>query len=127
MDNFKELHREFIEKAQRPMDLGRLPIDPSAAQVPIFASDRWHLVDGALKKTYRFRRPDDRQRFVVGLLEYERQVDHHSLMIIDSESVTLTVKTHDLDKVTELDKEYAAFCDVCYRDIVYSPSDGSQA
>ena len=125
--NLKQLHREFIEKANRPMTFGALPIEPQEAEAPILASERWREVDGSLVKKFQFRRDGDRNKFVLALMEYEAEVGHNALIVIEADRVMLKLHTHDVDKVTELDKEYARFADVLFRDVVYCPDHGTEA
>jgi pterin-4a-carbinolamine dehydratase len=84
--------------------------------------DRWREADGALYKTYRFRDPDKRDRFVVGLLNYEREVQHNAQIRIDEGEVSLKVQTKTAERVTELDKEYARFADTVFKDLVSLPA-----
>lgn len=125
--SLKELHREFIEKANRPMSFGALPIDPKEAEAPILATDRWRTDNGVLVKQYLFRRPGDRDKFLMGLLDYERQVQHNAVIVVQADKVALKLTTHDVDRITELDKEYSRFADVLFRDVVYDPDHGTQA
>ena len=74
-----------------------------------------------LHKTYTFRRLDDREVFIANLFSYERQVQHHAEITIDHDTVTVVLSTRDLDKITEIDKEYASFCDHMFKDIAYLP------
>ena len=122
----KQLHREFIEKANRPMTFGALPVEPKEAEAPLFPVERWREVDHVLVKTYQFRRDGDRDRFLMGLLEYERQVQHNATLVVQADRVGLRLTTHDIDRVTELDKEYARFADVLFKDVVYDPEHGTE-
>lgn len=124
--SLKKLHEEFIEKANRPMSFGALPIEPKEAEVPVIAVERWREVEGALVKRYQFRRPGDRDRFVMALLEYEHEVQHNARLVIEGDQVALRLVTHDVDRVTELDKEYARFADATFKDVVYSPQYGTE-
>lgn len=124
--SLKALHREFIEKANRPMSFGALPIEPREAEAPVIAVERWREVDHTLVKTYQFRRDGDRDKFLMGLLDYERQVQHNAIIVVQADKVGLRLTTHDVDRVTELDKEYARFADVLFRDVVYCPDHGSE-
>ena len=121
MNQLQRLHEAFIEKANRPMDFGSLPISPHEAEAPIFPVERWRAVDGALYKTYKFRRDDDRNEFILLLLAYEKETDHHAEITIKSDEVTLRVQTKDLEKVTSIDKEYARYADVVHKDLIYRP------
>ena len=121
--SLKLIHEAFIERANRPMDFGKLPIKASKPDVPLIAVNRWRKIDGTLTKTYTFRRPGDRVSFVSSLMSYEEYVQHNAVITIDGESVTLVLSTHDVNDVTELDKEYAAHADLSFKDIVYSTGD----
>jgi len=121
------LHERFIEKAQRPMDFGALPVRTREPHVPVIAIDRWREVEGALYKTYRFRREEDRADFVTLLLAHEAQAAHHAQIKVDEGEVELRLTTKDVDRVTERDKEYARYADLLFRELVYSPRDGDEA
>jgi pterin-4a-carbinolamine dehydratase len=124
--NLKKLHEEFIERANRQMTFGSLPISPREVETPIFATNRWQIEDGCLTKTFKFRREGDREIFVNNLFTYEREVQHNAVIMIDHDEVTLSLSTKNIDKVTELDKEYASFCDVMFKDVVYDVNHGSE-
>ena len=119
--NLKQLNREFIERAQRPMDFGNSPISAKEAQAPIIASNKWTLQDDSMVKEFKFRRIDDRETFVNELFKYEREVQHNAVMTIDHDVITLKLTTKDIGKPTEIDKEYASFADVLFKDVVYCP------
>ena len=123
----KNLLREYIEKANRPMDFGALPIEPKEAEVPVIATDRWRKLDGTLVKQFLFRREGDRDRFLFGILDYEAQVKHNALIVIEGDRIALKLRTHDVDQITELDREYARFADVLFKDVVYCPEHGDQS
>jgi len=109
------------------MTFGALPVVPHEVETPVFAVDRWREADGALYKTYRFRRMQDRNAFVSLLLTYEANCEHSADIHISEDAVSLKLQTKDLGKATELDKEYAKYADVLFRDLVYSSTHGNQA
>lgn len=117
----QQLHEQFIEKAQRPMRFGALPINAREPEAPVLPMDRWREANGALYKTYKFRRMDDRNAFVMQLLSYETSTEHSADIQIDHDVISLKLQTKDLGKVSELDKEYARYADVLFRELVYSP------
>lgn len=104
------------------MTFGKPPVQVKEIDPPVTAVERWHKVDGHLIKSYQFRRPKDRIRFVNSLMRYEDKVNHHAVMTIEFDKVSLEVFTKELDNVTELDKEHARFADVLFYDIVYNVS-----
>ena len=97
-----------------------VPVRISRRDAPIIPTERWREVSGALVKRYDFMREQDRTRFVSGLMEYEADVGHHALIAIRANVVELRVNTENVDRPTELDKEYAAFADILHRDVVYA-------
>lgn len=119
--SLKQLHREFIDHANRSMRFGALPVEPTEPEVPVIAVSRWKNQGNVLVKPFQFRRDGDRDRFLLQLLGYERKVGHHATIIIEEDRIIVRVSTHDVDRITELDKEYAKFADVLFRDVVYSP------
>lgn len=118
------LREEFIDPEHRPMLMGKLPITPSDADVPVLPADRWRSIDGKLVKQYRFRNVELRNNFVAGVMAYEAEIQHYSELYVTNEQVAVRIYTHDVDRITELDKEFAVFCDVLYRDVVYNPYRG---
>ena len=119
--NLRKLHEQFIEKANRPMSFGALPVQPKQSEPPLVVVERWCNVENTLVKKYQFRRPGDRDQFLLGLLDYEQKVQHNATLIVHADTIVVKVTTMDVDVITELDKEYAAFADLIFKDIVYAP------
>jgi pterin-4a-carbinolamine dehydratase len=115
------LHEGFIEQANRPMDLGGPAIRASKPVPIIVPVERWQESEKGLTKRFLFRRPEDRTRFVIDIMEYEDQVQHHAEMVLREGEVTITLLTKDVEKITEMDKEAARFADSAYKDCVFSP------
>ena len=122
----QQLHEQFIEKSNRPMTFGALPVQPKEAEAPVLPMERWRAAEGALYKTYKFRRMADRNTFVMQLLAYESSTEHNAELRVNQDQVDIKVQTKDIGKVTELDKEYARYADVLFRGLVYSPSYGDE-
>lgn len=104
------------------MRFGALPIVPLQPEVPIVAMERWRDVGGALEKVYRFREQNMRDEFVIALLSYESNVQHHADMRLREGEVQLNLQTKDTQKITELDKEYARYADILFKDITSRPA-----
>lgn len=118
-----DLHRDFIDRSVRPSIYRDLPIKVSNLDKPIIAIEKWQVLDGKLTKKYFFENYNDRNRFLKSLFEYETQVGHHACFKVEELEVTISLITKDVDKVTELDKEYAKYIDIIRRDLVYNSSD----
>ena len=128
MTRLKVLHESFIDKARRPMSFGRLPILPLASGAAIIPEDRWEIVDSPkrLHKAYKFISNELRNVFVEAILDYEKKIGHNAKIVIEQYKVTLDVYTKDIDQITELDKEYAQYADVLFKDIVYNATEENE-
>ena len=113
------LHEEFIDKARRPMTFGSAPVKPKEPDVPIFATTKWKKTDGTLKKTFKFLDVRVRNIFIGELLAHEEEVGHHVSMRIEEEAVECTLSTRGVDKVTDVDEDFAKWLDVLHRETLY--------
>lgn len=123
MKQLLRLHEEYINSAQRQMNFGKLPVTVKQAETPVIAVERWKKVGSpaTLTKTFHFRRSSDRNLFVTAILQYEEEIQHHSTLQLDEGVVTISLITKDTEQITEIDKEFARYCDVVFKDIVYRP------
>ncbi len=119
------LHEVFLDAARRQINFSKLPIEPLKNGAAIISVDKWEKVLSPIRlhKTFRFVSQEKRNEFIQELFEYEAKTQHNATIIIDENNVTLDIRTKDVDQITELDKEYAKFADVIFRDIAYSRSD----
>lgn len=94
------------------IDFQSVPIVPSS-------QNEWEVYDHPerLGRTYKFSSHYHRNTFVTELLSQEEMVGHEAKITIEGMRVTVEVWTHDIERVTELDKEYADFCDTLYSDV----------
>lgn len=116
------LHESYIDRARQPDTFGRLPIKPLEGGAAIIPVDKWEVVESPkrLKKTYKFMSQKLRNSFVQSLFEYETKTGHNAVITVDEGKVTLDIRTRDIDQITELDREYASYADVLFKDIVYN-------
>jgi pterin-4a-carbinolamine dehydratase len=120
MKQLLHLHEKFIGAARTPMTFGKLPIFPHEAEVPIIAVNKWSKTDSALSKTFVFRLKEQRNDFIMQLLDHEVEIGHHATITIKNDSVSLRLQTENISSITELDKEFSKWADELYRDIVYN-------
>lgn len=80
----------------------------------------WQIADGPerLTRLFSFKTLQQRALFVEYLFEMEEKTNHSAKITIEGLDVTVEIWTHDLNKVTELDKEYANSCDEMYEDVI---------
>lgn len=102
------------------MNFDKLPIAPVVADLPVIPTNKWKKTDSSLEKKFLFPDKLQRNRFIKKLFEYEEDVGHHASIYIENDEVMLVLSTHDVNKVTELDKEYAKYVDETYKEILYS-------
>ena len=88
-----------------------LPVSVEEAQ--------WHVEQQPerLVRVFSFPQIELRNWFISEILEQESKTQHFGKIVIDGLSVSIEVHTHDIQKVTELDKEYASYCDDVFNDV----------
>ena len=118
----KSLHESFIEQAKRPMMFGKLPVSVKEAEAPVIAVERWKVDEHTrrLTKKFQFRRLEDRNNFVQQMMTYELEIQHHARITIEEDNVTIEVVTKDVERITEIDREFATYADVVFKDVVYA-------
>lgn len=103
-----------------PLDIPTISQLPGSRQLPVVPkTSKWTMdqKEKCLNRTYEF---DDHGRmcdFIRELLDYEVSSGHYAKLLCEFPDVTVSVKTHDLDAVTELDRAYADQCDQIYEDV----------
>jgi pterin-4a-carbinolamine dehydratase len=122
------MYKSLVSEARITVP-SRYPIVPRDQDAPITTSNRWTLLDtGAaqhLQKTYEFHDAFARNRFVDELFAYEEKKGHRSQITTQYRQETpnyivkVEVFTPGVDVTTNLDKEYARYADVLWRDLCY--------
>jgi pterin-4a-carbinolamine dehydratase len=108
-NHLRHLHERYTVYSPAPP-----PIRPS---LPIKPVQKWDDEGNFLKKTFQFEDQKSRYEFVVSLMGHENDVGHHCEFTATEKDVTVVLTTHDLNQVTELDREFAHFCDTLYKSI----------
>lgn len=68
----------------------------------------------ALIRSYDFESPDHLRRFVDQVLLMQERIEHHAQILIEHKKVKVRVGTKALNRITEMDTEYAAEADSIY-------------
>lgn len=114
MSVLSELSRQLMNTTLQSSKLNVKPAQP--AIVPV---NRWRAVDHCLVKEYEFQDIKMRNKFVLSLMNYEATTFHHADLTIHAGIVAISVTTENLGEITEADREYAAYADVVFKEIVY--------
>lgn len=105
-----------------PLDIpmvSRLPGNRQLPVVPKSATWTMNRQDRCLTRSYEFSDHARMCDFLREVLEYETETGHYGKLLCEYPAVTVSVKTHDVDDVTELDKAYANQCDHIYDDVLH--------
>jgi pterin-4a-carbinolamine dehydratase len=114
-----DLNRDFIERTVKPVVSG-LPIKVSNPDKLIIPIEKWKIdKDKKLTKKFIFESYEDRNRFLTSMLSYEFQLGHHASFEMHELEIKISLLTKGVEKITELDKEYAKYADTVRRDLVY--------
>ena len=108
------------------MALGNLQTTVPSMDLPISPEESsWvTLTDPErLSRTFNFDNFSNINYFVNELLKYQESASHHAKIIIDYRDVTVETYTHDLNAVTEQDKNLAKLCDEIYNDVRFFTRD----
>jgi len=82
----------------------------------------WEIVTdpNRLMRSFEFNDDSALKYFVCELLDYQDDIGHHGKITIQHGKVIIEVYTHDVDDVTELDKEYASMADSIFDDVSHT-------
>ena len=111
------LHPTLVESVASSTIGSNLPVKPMKQSVPIKPTHSWIEKDGSLYKEYKFDSIENRNRFIHNLLSYEEEKGHNAKIVISNLKVGVKVSTKSVNKVTELDKEYARSLDLIEKEV----------
>ena len=87
---------------------------------PIVAQkQKWTHIDklDALQRLFVFENAKELIFFLEDVIQMQEEMRHHGKILVDGLEVLLQVTTNVVNRVTDLDVEYAAKVDVIYEDI----------
>ena len=88
------------------------PIKPAACAWVVHESpERFY-------REYTFQNKAQVLSFITEVMKYEQQANHSGVQKIDDKIVSIEVYTHDINRITELDQEYARSVDFIYKDVL---------
>jgi len=115
--SLKKLLNEYFENdapASRPFSV---PKTSNPVQVRKFSWEV-HTDPERFSKSFKFGSRERLASFVSEVMRHEDHINHHGQMRIDHLDVNIEIYTKDINRITELDKEYAVHIDRIYRDVL---------
>ena len=104
----------FSEKSDKKKMLteSSMPVSPQKCEWVIHTSpERFY-------REFKFTSKQQVLEFISEILRYESAVNHSGTQTISGYEVSVEVYTHDVNKVTELDQEYAKHVGYIYEDVL---------
>ena len=96
-------------------NIQNLPIEPNESS--------WETISDAtgtfMYRKYKFKKMKSLIYFVTESLKYAETINHHPEILIIGDEVEVTLTTHDIGDVTNLDIKMSAFMSETFDDIVY--------
>ena len=111
------LSENLVQQASQGTVRPAVPIAAKKKTLPVVPLQAWKTTEKYMEKTYEFASSSDRNVFLFQVLGMEEDRGHNADMLVKEKSVKIRVFTRDLNKVTELDKEYAHLADSIYAEI----------
>ena len=113
MKSVSGLMTEYFQGHSRPVlrEFAEVPISPNKSE--------WDVLQDPerMSRTYEFKgRSDSMVFFVQELVEFQERLGHHAKITIEKDQVSVEIYTHGIQRVTDIDKEYAEEADKIYRD-----------
>lgn len=93
---------------------------PNEEDVPLAPEkSEWEVRSDMISRVYQIDNRKHFSYFLINILDHAAKIQHDPTLIINYPNVSIKLKTHDLDEVTELDLEFSKFIDEVYEDIVF--------
>lgn len=101
----------ILPVGQKLVGRGKPPVAPR--------QDRWTVADEPerLVRTFVFSDPRVLASFMLDIIDYEHQTQHHGVVTMECDKVSVEVWTHDIDRVTQADIDYAETLDEIFIDV----------
>lgn len=90
---------------------GALPVKPKRSNWTVTQDKK------ALLRTFNFKNDTSLRVFMMNVLQLQEELNHHGQILINEREVKVKVTTKTLERVTEIDLEYASHLDKIYAEI----------
>ena len=108
----------------------KLPVQPVKPPI-LVALNRWLLIRDEhkniqyLQKEYLFTNIEKFSMFIHDIVDYQTQTNHfaelqttYDTTVKNSYVVSINVWTRTINQVTNIDKEFARYCDIVFKDLM---------
>lgn len=112
------LLKEYFEADRTESRLYGIQVNKSTPVKPSACSWEIHTDPERFHRVYKFNARARLKDFVNEILNLEDEINHHGDMKISYDEVSISVYTHDINRITELDQEYTKHVDLIYRDVL---------
>tara|TARA_Y100000310_G_scaffold62225_1_gene57521 strand:+ start:1869 stop:2291 length:423 start_codon:yes stop_codon:yes gene_type:complete len=81
--------------------------------------NRWEVISDPTRLIRKYKFPDYRvlQEFVIDVLDFQGDLNHHGTLHVNPDEVIVEVYTHDINDITEVDHEYSKIVEEIYLDV----------
>ena len=114
-----EVMTDYFGSDERPIEKAKVYLQEQC--IPISPHRSTWLVHESPERFYREFKFDNKKQvldFIAEVLTYEKSCNHSGVQKIDDLTVSVEVYTHDVNKITELDQEYAEQVGYIYKDVL---------
>lgn len=118
MIKVSNLMSEYFSEETNPRP--RFLVEGLPKEYPITpTTSEWKVTEDGKSLLRSFTFEDDRslRMFINELLSMQEHTEHHGQILIDEKTVKVKVRTKTLNKITELDVEYASHLDKIFGDV----------
>lgn len=90
--------------------------------------NQWHYEKSPerVEGSFTFKNTDSYAYFMTSIAEYEKRKNHHAEIVCTYPTIKLTVRTHDLQRVTNQDIKYTKEVLKIYRDALVLERTGNE-
>lgn len=118
MNRLLLLNEDLVQQASRTTVKPAAPVQSLKPSLPIRPIQQWEKSEKMMEKTFEFPDSTTRTHFLFQVLGMEEEKGHHADMVLREKSVKVRLTTRDVNKVTELDREYASSADSIYSELM---------
>jgi 4a-hydroxytetrahydrobiopterin dehydratase len=87
--------------------------------ISVEKNTKWEILKQPerLSRSFNFKNSKKMMQFLQEVISYESEISHNGSILINGKNIKIDIYTHTLERVTELDLEYADEINKIYKDI----------